>query len=192
MKNVHPSLEEQFELPVQLQPVRAMRVNDQCWCLSGKKWKRCHRNRDKQSPVPIGELFARQRAENDKGFCVHPEASDSACSQNVIRAHTVQRRGGLAAIAERGHVVSAKKGFEDMARNEGEIIPRKLGVKAASTFMGFCSYHDNQMFEPIENNPISLSIESAFLLSFRAISYEFIAKAAAIRIHELHRELAGC
>ena len=186
---IHPSLKEDFLAPPPLEPKRVMPVNEKCWCGSGKKWKKCHRNRDKQSPVPHGQLMARQRSEIVKGYCLHPKASDKSCSQNIVRAHTVQRRGGLLAIAEKGHVISAKKGFEDIFKNEGRIIPRELGIKDASTFMGFCDFHDNQMFEPIEKKPLTLSHEAAFLLSFRAISYEYFTKDTGLRINKLQQEL---
>ena len=189
MKMVHPSLKEKFIGPPPLEPQRVMRVNEPCWCGSEKKWKKCHRDREGQTPEPIGKLLDRQRSEKLKGYCLHPEASETNCSQQIVRAHTVQRRGGLAAIAENGHVISAKKAFEDIIKNEGEIIPRKLGVKDASTFMGFCSFHDNQMFDPIEKNPLCLNTESAFLLSFRAISYEYFIKEAALRSNKFQREL---
>ena len=37
-------------------------------------------------------------------------------------------------------------------KNEGKIVPGPVGIGSASTFMGFCSVHDNSLFEPIENN----------------------------------------
>ena len=117
MKMVHPSLKEKFIGPPPLEPQRVMRVNEPCWCGSEKKWKKCHRDREGQTPEPIGKLLDRQRSEKLKGYCLHPEASETNCSQQIVRAHTVQRRGGLAAIAENGHVISAKKAFEDIIKN---------------------------------------------------------------------------
>jgi hypothetical protein len=186
---VHPSLKEDFVAPQLLKPKRFMRVNERCWCGSGKKWKKCHRDREKQTPEPFGKKAHNLRKEMFKGYCLHPEASEFGCSQNIIRAHTVQRRGGLAGIAENGHVISPKRGFEDIFKNEGQIIPREHGIADASTFMGFCSFHDNQMFEPIEKNPLCLNTESAFLLSFRAICYEYFTKEATLRTLELQKEL---
>ncbi len=186
---MHPSLECEFIAPPSLEPKRVMPVNAPCWCDSGKKWKKCHKDRESQKPEPIGSLMVRQHLEMIKGYCLHPEASNGNCSEQIISAHTVQRRGGLAAIAENGHVISPKKGFEDIFKNDGEIIPRQLGIRDASTFMGFCSFHDNQMFSPIEKNPLCLGREAAFLLSFRATSYEYFMKDAALRANEILREL---
>ncbi len=162
---------------------------DPCWCGSGKKWKWCHQNREQQKPVPIGKLLAEQRAEMVRGYCLHPSASPETCSPKIIRAHTVQRQGGLAAIAEDGHVISPKLGFEDIFRNDGKIVPRLHGVRDASTFMGFCGIHDDALFAPIEKGSFTLDSEAAFLLSFRAICYELYTKDASLRFVEIQREL---
>lgn len=166
-----------------------MPVNDLCWCGSGKKWKKCHRDRDQQKAEPIGKLVNEMRIEMAKGYCLHPDASPSSCSSRVIQAHTVQRKGGLNAIAENGHVISPKRGFEDIFKNDGEIIPREHGIRDASTFMGFCGFHDDRMFKPIEQKPLSLNQQTAFLLSFRALAYEFFSKEAALRTVEIQRAM---
>ena len=124
-----------------------------------------------------------------RGYCLHPSASPETCSPKIIRAHTVQRQGGLAAIAEDGHVISPKLGFEDIFRNDGKIVPRLHGVRDTSTFMGFCGIHDDALFAPIEKGSFTLDSEAAFLLSFRAICYELYTKDASLRFVEIQREL---
>ena len=166
-----------------------MPVNELCWCGSGKKWKKCHRDREHQKPVPIGKLTADHRAELSRGYyCLHLQASAATCSSNIIRAHSVQRKGGLIAIAEDGHVISPKRGFEDIIKNDGKIVPKLEGVKSASTFMGFCGFHDDQLFSPIEKSSNVLSKQTAFLLSFRAICYEKFMKDAELRAVEIQRD----
>lgn len=152
----------------------------QCWCLSGKKWKWCHKDRDRQTAVNSYELVEELNAAYMRGHCSHPAASKQTCSEAIVRSHTVQRRGGLAAIAEDGHVVSAKAGYKNIFKNNGEIIPQREGVKSASTFMGFCGHHDTTMFRSVETGLVSLTHEAAFLLSFRAVAYEVFQKRAAL------------
>ncbi len=123
-----------------------------------------------------------------RGYCLHPQASAATCSQNIIRAHTVQRKGGLAAIAEEGHVLSPKLGFQNIVKNDGKIVPCLCGVKDASTFTGFCGAHDDELFSPIEKSSITLDKQAAFLLSFRAICYERLMKDAALRAIEVQRQ----
>jgi hypothetical protein len=184
----HPSLTTEFVAPDELRPVQSMPVNEPCWCGSGQKWKKCHRDRERQEPIHIFKLLDEQRAEFAHGSCMHPDAPKS-CSRKIIRAHTVQRRGGLAAIAENGHVISGKKGFEEIFRNNGVIVPREVGVNHASTFMGFCDVHDDQLFAPIEKAPVTLDKQAAFLLSFRAVCYEYCMKQVAYRSVDIQRQL---
>ena len=187
-KMAHPSLQADFVSPPDLRPRRKMPRNAPCWCGSGKKWKQCHRDRESKPPVKIGEQFSRLYDEFQKGYCSHPQAGPENCGNRIIRAHTVQRHGGLAAIAENGHVVSAKSAAQDRLRNHGAFVPRKVGVRSASTFMGFCEKHDNSMFQPVETKPVPLTAQSCFLLGFRALSYELFSKRAELRSMTLMRE----
>ena len=185
----HPSLHAPFVPPADLMPQRKMQRNAPCWCGSGKKWKHCHRDRESQSPIELGEGLSRLYREFQKGYCSHPQAGPDNCGHRIVRAHTVQLRGGLAAIAESGHVVSAKTGARDLFKNGGVFRPRKVGVRSASTFMGFCDTHDNAMFRPVETGSVLLTPESCFLLGFRPISYELFSKRAALRSVNIQREL---
>lgn len=186
---MHPSLTAKLNLPKDLEPRRQMPVNDPCWCGSGAKWKKCHRDREHQKPISFGELMRHMRDAGSTGCCLHPQASASTCGSKIIQAHTVQRKGGLEAIAEEGHVISPKRGVEDIFKNDGEIVPRLLGVRVASTFLGFCDKHDDQLFSPIEKAPITLSKETAFLLSFRAICYEISMKKGSLLISDIMRQM---
>ena len=185
----HPSLEMPFVPPANLKPQQKMPRNTPCWCGSGKKWKKCHLGRESQPPIRLGEQMLQLYREFQKGYCSHPEASSDNCSDKIVRAHTVQRRGGIAAIAENGHVVSAKSAAQDLLKNHGAFVPRKVGVRSASTFMGFCDKHDNSMFQAVEKPYVSLTPQSCFLLGFRALSYELFSKRAELRSMAKMREL---
>jgi hypothetical protein len=185
---MQPSLENEFILsPPPFEPKMKMGRNEPCWCGSGKKWKKCHRDRHLQPEVPKSKLSNDLWHNQKNGTCLHPDAP-SNCSRKIINAHTIQRAGGLSAIAENGHVISGIRGCLNIHKNNGEIVPESLGINNASTFMGFCETHDNELFEPIEGNGFTLNHEAAFLLSFRAISYEYLMKLNAIRAVEFHRE----
>ena len=186
---IHPSLKTEFDPPPDLSPKSKMGRNDNCWCGSGIKWKKCHRDRHLQKEVPIGKLLNEMQENFKKKMCLHPEASPSTCSNTISKAHTIQRAGGLSAIAENGHVITGKKGFENIFKNDGRIVPGPIGIGNASTFMGFCSFHDNKLFEPIENNSFNLNNETAFLLSFRSISYEHYMKQHSINGYDAMRNM---
>ncbi len=78
--------------------------NDPCWCGSGKKYKKCHLNRDKLPAPNIFEVVKSQRKFLNKKYCLHPNANVNTCSGGIIKAHTIQRSGGLDKIAKNGHV----------------------------------------------------------------------------------------
>ena len=129
------------------------------------------------------------RNEFVKGYCSHPDASVDTCSGRIVRAHTVQRRGGLSAIAENGHVISAKSAAEDIFKHDGNFVPREVGIRGASTFMGFCNLHDTVLFQPVERGFVTLTPENCFLLSFRAIAYEYFTKQTQLRSSEILRNM---
>ena len=186
---MHPSWRAKSVPPPPLDPKPVMGRNEPCWCGSHKKWKECHRNRHMQKDEPIGKLINQSLKKLHKGYCLYPKASDSECSSKIIKAHTVQKRGGLYEVSENGHVISVLKAYARISSNHGEIIPQQVGINNASTFMGFCGKHDNMLFEPIEQQSFILNEKAAFLLSFRALSYEYLTKQNALETIEIKRAM---
>ena len=84
-------------------------------------------------------------------------------------------------------MLSIKAAYQDLRKNGGKLIPRKMGVRTASTFFGFCSRHDAEMFRPVEYGTVGITNENCFLLSFRALAYEVIMKHCALSLMPLHR-----
>ncbi len=175
---LHASLKAPPLQVVPIAPVPSMRRNDSCWCRSGLKYKKCHLNRELQEPINIFELEAKLVAQARAGYCSHPDPSNDPCSSIIIRSHTVQKKGGIAAIAEAGHVLTVKPVMKDMMATSGNPKPRKVGVNSASVFPGFCNKHDTTLFKPIEGSVLTLDKNSAFLFSYRAIAYERFSKEA--------------
>ncbi|MDH2352193.1 zinc chelation protein SecC [Bradyrhizobium sp. SSUT112] len=103
----------------------------------------------------------------------------------------MQKKGGLAAIAEAGHVLTVKPSMKEMIETDGNPQPGKVGVNNASVFPGFCGRHDTTLFKPIEGKTLSLTKDTAFLFSYRAIAYERFAKEAQFRSTDIQRE-ADC
>jgi hypothetical protein len=95
----------------------------------------------------------------------------------------------LAAIAEDGHVISTRSGFERLRYNQRQFTPAKVRINEASTFLGFCGRHDSEMFRSVEHGTIALTSETAFLLSFKALAHEALQKEAALRNIETLRNL---
>jgi len=121
---------KEFKLP-KLSPKEKMGRNEPCWCLSGKKWKNCHRGRDELAPFNVFKAFEEMDEEFARGYCLHPDAASDECS-DIINAHTIQKRGGLAAIAEQNHVLSVKQAGRRLPDNNGIFRPVRLGINKAS------------------------------------------------------------
>lgn len=172
-----------------IKPVETMGPYEQCWCRSGKKYKWCHFRRDQQKPVNIFEIESKMIAELRKGYCSHPDPATDPCSATIAKAHTVQKNGGLAAIAEASHVLTVKPTMKHMIESEGNPFPRKIGINAASVFPGFCSKHDTILFRPIEGKSVTFNKDTAFLLAYRAIAYERFSKEAQLRGTDSQREI---
>lgn len=160
---------------VPLEPRETMPPNAPCWCGSGVKWKKCHRDRADQAPVSeyawLGAFNQARRA----GTCKHPDAP-AACSGSSIGSHTVQRAGSLTSIAEKGHVYS-RRDYTGMKGRRGH--PDLVGVNKASTFPGFCGHHDGETFRPIDRLG-KLDTRAAFLLSYRSLCFEVHMKQVAV------------
>ena len=122
------------------------------------------------------------------GYCAHPNAGSNSCSPTIVKSHTIQKRGGLAAIAEEGHVLTVKPTMQQMIETEGHPSVRKIGINKASVFPGFCGKHDDEIFKPVEGKSLILTKDTAFLFAYRAISYELFSKEAQLRGEEARRE----
>jgi SEC-C motif len=163
--------------------------NDPCWCGSGRKYKYCHLNRANEPPVTIQEAIHTTKTISNKKYCLHPGANSNACRGGIVRAHTIQRSGGLTCIARDGHVYGFIPEPTDVARNEPPTRARLIGVKEASTFTGLCSYHDNQTFAPLEKQAFTGTQEQMFLLAYRTICNEAYAKRAQLEIADFSKTM---
>ena len=104
--------------------------------------------------------------------CIFPD--QSKCSEKVIRAHSIQKNKILNHIAENGMVVSS-----NMLRTLFTKEFDKIGIGSASTFFGFCNFHDSIVFSEIENKDYVGTIEQNFLHSYRACAIEYVKKNEA-------------
>ena len=165
--------------------MRTIGRNDPCWCGSGRKFKRCHLDREKQEPVPSWEAEAELRKAFSTKTCSAPSTWRSQCSKQISKAHTVPKSGSLERIARAGHVYSFAPNVSSLSKNEGILVPELVGINRASTFTGFCSRHDDAIFAPLEKINFSCSSEQCFLLAYRALTREAFTKAAALSLTSL-------
>lgn len=161
--------------------------NDPCWCGSGRKYKHCHLHRADQAPRPLFEVADELRRAN-KAYCLHPQAGPGVCRGGIVRAHTVQRSGGLSRIARDGHVYRFASDLLALDKNNGTFPVTPVGVKQATTFTGFCALHDAATFRPLETQPFVASPEQVFLLGYRAVCRELYTKRWEAAVVPSHRE----
>ena len=165
--------------------------NDKCWCGSGKKHKRCHLGRENQTPVDKQDFHRQRKRIYEKGMCLHPDAGPSECSDGIIKAHTIQRNGGLSRISRNGQVYTFVKhmGLFDDSVWDPQSGARSVGIKKASTFSGFCSRHDNDLFTPLERSPFHGSPVQVALLGYRATCHQLHMKERTLAAYELRRHM---
>lgn len=163
---------------------------EDCPCGSSKKFKFCcyakaRETNRKQNSRPYN--YSDDRLKNmahslwkDTDF-KHCFISDDQCKGKIKSAHSIQNNRILNRISEDGHVYT----IEATIKNSG-IEPefKKISRNKASTFFGFCDYHDTEVFKPIELVPYQNTPEQHFLLAYRGFCvayHKVIRKMNTIR-----------
>ncbi|WP_219702125.1 hypothetical protein [Marinomonas lutimaris] len=117
-------------------------------------------------------------------YCYFSSSDGNRCSNRIVNAHTIQKSGGLKNISAKSHVMYFKPIFHNIMKNNGKFAPKLEGIKKASTFFGFCSVHDAELFSPIENNVFIDCEEHSLLLGYRTFCKEIYAKSEQMRMHQ--------
>lgn len=106
---------------------------------------------------------------------------NGARCNEIISAHSIQRRGQLAHIAEDGHVYRLSADLKTLKATGGSPKPKRLGVNRASTFAGFCKSHDNSLFKLIDDAPLGPNKDQIALYAYRSVCREYFVKENAVR-----------
>lgn len=149
--------------------------NDPCWCASGKKYKRCHLPKESQKPLTPEQVTQALENAFASPKCSAPDQWHALCNGQIVRAHTVQKSVSLSQIARDGRVYGFTR-TSNLQPRQDFTAPRLIGLTTASTFVGFCSHHDNEIFREIETRPFVATPEQCFLLDYRALCWELYAK----------------
>jgi hypothetical protein len=119
------------------------------------------------------------------GRCLVPGMS---CTATAIRAHSVQNSRVLDLLVRDGHVKAPKIRIDRVA---GPLISfEDVGRNQATTFAGFCSEHDSNIFKAIDNNAFQpTNPEHLFLTAYRAVARELHAQMdGAIKIQAAYNK----
>ncbi len=121
----------------------------------------------------IGKI--QKKLNKERFICLYPK-----CLNKAILSHSQQREGQLRAIADNGMVYAIDRNIYGRLKAFGKepaLRLKKVGISEASTFSGFCEYHDRELFAPIELKPLRANNrEQAFLIYLRSYSYEYLQK----------------
>lgn len=157
-----------------------------CLCGSGKTFKSCckgkiYTNKSVygedvlKNPNRINHIIQQKLKSTDFKICFHPGKEN--CKFPIKNAHTLQNNGVLSIIAENEHVMITNL-FNKI--REG-FATHRLSKNEATTFYGFCEYHDSVVFKEIETVPYSKQIKQNFLYAYRACAQEFHKKTRQIK-----------
>lgn len=153
--------------------------NDPCPCKSGKKYKKCHGSMEEKIDItdpniPVQSIIERGVKAGHIKLCIHPD--QSTCSGNIIKAHSIQNNRILNKIGRNGEVYMVKSA---MTRHSFRMKFKLIGRKVATTFTGFCGYHDKMLFQSVEDTDYVGSEQQNFLFAYRVFSFEYHKKMEA-------------
>lgn len=99
------------------------------------------------------------------GKCMYCE-----CNNDSIDSHTISKEGSLSTIS-----IDREVGYFDSRREglERSIQYKKVNINNATTFKGFCSKHDNELFKYIDNNSKIKTGKEILLQAYRSICRSF-------------------
>lgn len=116
--------------------------------------------------------------------CLYP-----GCSENAIKSHSQQRGGPLKLISEQNEVYAVDSTI--IRKSEKREYFKRQKITQASIFEGFCSGHDNTLFEIVESRPVSIEDEkSLYLLFLRAVCFEYCTKRFGHELNSCFRKRA--
>lgn len=160
-----------------------------CPCGSGKKFKFCcyqraRKERDKgfrQLQYSEGRLnHLMHKTWEDADFKTCLAFDNSECNGDIISAHSLQNNRILNRISKDNHIYQFA---HRITKNEPEVYFRKVSKNKASTFFGFCDFHDTELFKPIELVEYKNDLEQNFLFAFRAHAIEYHRKLRKLNHH---------
>lgn len=111
-----------------------------------------------------GELIFDEKCIMDDENC----DNQKGIKNQAIKSHAISKKKNLRRISKSNSVKVL--GHDYRSPNKREL--KNTAIKSATTFPGFCGYHDKKIFEPIEGKDLDVfSSEHIFLYCFRALAY---------------------
>jgi hypothetical protein len=111
--------------------------------------------------------------------CSHPVKAE--CCLPIKNAHSLQRQGSLKLLEKtvKGNSFIYCHTERQINKKYNFLDLKPIGRKDASTFYGFCDFHDTNLFKEIENDPEATDIDNnlhCFLHTYRSFSHSYHRK----------------
>lgn len=145
--------------------------NDLCPCGSGKKYKKCCISKSEEEKLAEAIGVANDMANRDGRIndCIYPLKHE--CDDRIVKAHAIQNNRILKKIAENGRLITTN-GVSNLLFQDTKIN----GRANATTFYGFCKYHDKTVFQEIEDKTFTATSKQLFLLAYRTFAWHYHKK----------------
>lgn len=131
-----------------------------------------HKKTSKINKKAYHNLTKRVRQLRKLKDCLSP---DENCSKEFGRAHTVSKASSLIHIAENQHVISLSA--NPFAKSNKNVLNcKRTSINDASTFYGFCKYHDEVLFSCIDKDELVPTPEQLFMQAYRIHCRELTGK----------------
>lgn len=108
------------------------------------------------------------------------------CGGQIKKTHSIQKNGRLSLLESNYNGNQVIFSFAHRKQDENNMITNlvPIGKNEASTFFGFCDYHDSILFSSIENEEFNGSLKHCFLHSYRAFAHSFLRSKEELRLYE--------
>jgi hypothetical protein len=107
---------------------------------------------------------------------------------DIVNAHSIAR-AALSCIADKGHVYGLDADLMALHANQGMPVFTKIGINRASAFTGFCGFHDDRTFAPLEKTELIPTAEQCFLMGYRSVCREAFQKRLQLESITIFRSL---
>lgn len=160
--------------------------NAPCPCGSGKKYKNCCLDKEaalmRKMNAFLDDCSMIPKQARIKQ-CIHP--NKNKCSGNIIKAHAIQNNRVLSKLAVNG-MVQTMDGVSNLMFQDAQSKGRKI----ATTFTGFCAYHDKSLFQDIEDREFEANPKQIFSYTYRTFAWHYHKKIEQFKRTELTKEMA--
>ena len=117
-------------------------------------------------------------------YCGVSDHEKKNCTNKIVRSHTIPKASLLKICDSNNQLLVTNKHPISIKNNKGKLSLKKLGINRTSTFNGFCSYHDNKLFAPIESKVLILDKKNIFLHIYRNTVHDLYFKRAQQNIYD--------